>query len=527
MVPVADQLRSPFVIAALGLYALLVCVPLILLVRCPRRERRLALACMAVVAGLSLYRFRETPPGVMHDTLAIIPVLSQQSTWKWYYVFGERPCALIMGWNALGWYFLWRATSSLLSERILGLLWHVLLVATTITAPVHPLPGSLVAAAMVSAMPTALYLSRNSQGMEVLLQQYLLIVCLLAVRRRSAYRWWAVGAGFLVGALQYTYIAARLVAAYPLLFLAGRERVRRLGWVYVSAAVVALPNLLSWGGMITPGSYLWDAQVGDLQRLLRKTLYVFASLGSSQYAEFGSGAWSYPGAQTLPWPVLGLLIIGVGVGVFSTLGRMLIVAALLGALPNIVSDTNFSWSHRVMMMFLPMTLLISALPAAVSGALQRTGWLGVGSRRVTANWICAVAVAAVALVSGGRVWLSADFWQRWEPKWYFAYHDAVSREFEQLPPNTRLRIWPPDDIAGAAVYAHGWNYHDIDLRPEDIGQMTPLIVVWKNIDAGLLERLQQARASGVVSIEIFAPRITVTRFPSGDQGLLSGINLKT
>ncbi|GIW41393.1 MAG: hypothetical protein KatS3mg076_1970 [Candidatus Binatia bacterium] len=379
--PLVEQLADPCVIVGLLLYVPFALWPLLALARSPD-PWRIGWTGVALVAGLVvlLQRFTDTPPFVYPDVPVTMGVMAQdRPPWLWLWL--EQRTIAGAGWNALPWYLFNRATGTYLGERVVGLFWYaVLVLAVGASAPRRGVPLALA----FLFTPPVLWLSRHAMGTEILAQQVALLAALDRLRRGRL--WFAPLAGLLTGALQYTYVAARVVVLYPALWLWKRP---------LRALVVYLVFALAWAPMWAVARR--TNQAPPLRALPGKTdLWTPLTLGKVR-ASFGSlfktpvpgswGAFSYPGAQTIPRTAWAAVAGGALFG-----GWRYLPAAFLGLAPDLVGPGG-GVSHRQMMVHVPLLFVASSglarLPRLVTGAVS-------------------VAVAA----EGISIWLGESFWRR-------------------------------------------------------------------------------------------------------------------
>ena len=213
-------------------------------------------------------------------------------------------------------------------------------------------------------------------GPDVLLLQLGLLVALDTARRGSGARAAiaVVAAGLVLALSCYTYIAARVLLAYPL----GMVRGRRLVAVYAIALAGVTP--LWWipyvQGQDIPilfapqrTSALW---VSPEQGTVR-------SLNSLVDRRYGySGAASWPGAQTLPYTEQLLVAVGAVAG-----GWRWLPAVGLGLLPDAVSGGGKS--HRQMMAILPLAFLAGSAGRVIGPVVGAIAGVGLAIDGVT-SW---------------------------------------------------------------------------------------------------------------------------------------------
>jgi hypothetical protein len=508
-VPVSLQLREPMLQGIILLYLIIAAVPLCWLGRCGRRRAALAVALALACAGVGVWHFKSTPPGVHQDGLVTLFMLSPADHWMWRGLFGESRAVTAQGWNAVPWYLVYRFTDSLLAERIAGLAWQLLLVIAAATAPGLNLSAGLICGAFMAATPWVLWQARNPTGTDLLLQQMLLIVGLLWLRRPHK-RWWiaTIPVGALLALLQYTYAAAHVTVVYPLLLLWGRGRWRACAAVYLVAMIGIIPLTYTWEARLL-GEGVYDPRAFDLPWILAKAGRVYGSLIWREYSL--PGTWAFQGAQTLSWAALIAITAG-GVACLRTdHGRVFIVLAVLGALPCVASTARGGNSHRMIMMVIPLAMIAAAAPDLVPERRPRI-------RAATAGLIVVAIIA-----SGVHTWTSDAFWSGARAlqiqQWNIPFHDAVASELYHAPLGTRIRVWPGEDAARLVTLEHGWPLTTLDLHAADFAERGALVIVWRGLPPRARERLSHADPS-LVTVEDVTGFVTITRFPRGAVGLL-------
>ena len=388
------QLTNPWIVLALLIYAALVVTPLIAWIEAQTWQRRAALVAVLFCVACSLPAFFSTPNGVIGDTLEIGRRWSTGGPTYWWQFFGGTDANQGTGWNLLPLSWGWAALGTWKVERVIGLSWHCLLVVSVCAFPFVDAAAVPIVVAILCATRFGLWLQRHHLGSEILLQQALLLSCLMYARRENHWRWLAAVA-MLVALLQYTYLAAAVTLSYPLIWL---WRSWRTVGVYGMTALLCVPLVISPSDFIARQVASPDSPVAfSWQRNLALVL----SFWDERYSREQSWAWSYPGAQHLPHLVCALIVCGIALALWSTEGRRWIATALVGLVPA-MGFVGPVPSHRQMMCLIPLAVL--------------AGWpMRVVARRVRAPWAFAASALAAAGIAylGLCEWHNPAFWTFW------------------------------------------------------------------------------------------------------------------
>jgi len=353
------MLLDPLVLLGLALYAPFVVAAVALFWRADPWRQRWTLAALVVAGAISAWRFDSTPAGIENDSrvlMSYLPVTGFVALWTAYRTFAGQ------GWNVLPWWVFNVATGTYYGERVVGLLWHATLILAA--GALVPRRGVPLALAFAATSPAVLWLSRNSLGVEILVQQLYLMIALDALRGREDLPHWnpkttAVVAGLCLGALQYTYIASRLALVYPALWL--WRTPRRACAVYMVAVICMLPMAFAdWAHWEDPrvqsvyARHTWDWQSADHLPWAEARRTVVSVLWNDAAAQRAM-TYCFGGAQTLAPTTLPLMVTGVFLG-----GAWPYLPAWgAGLLPDIVGSKGGGRSHRVIMIVVPTVLLLA------------------------------------------------------------------------------------------------------------------------------------------------------------------------
>jgi hypothetical protein len=385
------QLTNPWVLLALVIYAAFIVAPLIAWIGAQTWQRRVAPVAVLFCILCSLPAFFSTPDGVIGDTIEYGGRWSTVAPTNWQQFFGGTDVTHGTGWILLPLSWGWAAFGTWKVERIIGLIWHCLFVLSMCAFPF--VDAALLPITVVIACATrfGLWIQRHHLGSEILLQQALLLGCLLRARQTERWRWLAPVAA-LVAILQYSYLAAMVTITYPLIWL--RRSWRTLG-VYGLTLLLCVPLL------ITPGSYFVTAIYDpDHHPAFPSWQHIFASVLSfwnESYSRERSWMWSYRGAQHLPLLVCLLILCGIALALWNPEGRRWIATAIVGLVPTLPWPGPIG-SHHQMMCLIPLAVL-AAWPV----------------RHLPAGWVLPVSISLAAAIAwfGLREWHDPAFWVLW------------------------------------------------------------------------------------------------------------------
>ena len=350
----------------------------------------------------SLPGFFSTPDGPIGDTIEYGRRWAIESPIYWWQLFGGTDVTQGTGWVILPLSWGWAAFGTWKVERVIGLIWHCLVVTSVCVFPFTASVAVPIVVAVLCATRCGLWLQRHHLGSEILLQQVLLLGCLVRARRTERWRW-LVPAAALTAVLQYSYLAAMVTAAYPLIWL---RRSWRTAGVYGLTALLCLPLVIS------PSDYfLGRLEQPDYHLTFpswEHALALVLSFWDERYSCGRSWLWSYTGAQHLPAVVCLLILCGIALALWNAEGRRWIVTAVVGLVPAVGWAGPIA-SHHQMMCLIPLAVL--------------AGW---PMRHIPPAWAFPVSISLAAMIAwfGLREWHDPAFWALWR--------EAGSHGFTQL-----------------------------------------------------------------------------------------------
>ncbi|MCX8072450.1 MAG: hypothetical protein N3C12_08365 [Candidatus Binatia bacterium] len=374
-----------FPVFAVAAYIAMAAWPLIVFFGSDRERKVYGLLACTVALGASLWRFGQTPPGVCcMDTNENMLIFYNTGRFHWSFLFLESRAPMGQGFDFLPVYVFNRVFRNFYGERVVGLIFHLLIVLGA--SALLPRRGLLTGLALIACAPSLLWASRHMQGAPLLLGKLGLIGCLQVLRERWNWKA-ALGALGCLSYLSWGYLPMRITYVFPVLWLWQRPRALLMIYLLFSVplflTLVALRKYVQqpveWRLLprhLTTGSYRIPA-LGDVSLSLRSLVDPRGGVKTTA---------SHEGVQALPLTAVPFVLWGAMKGPFG-------IAALAATTPDIFSEGAAGRSHRMMVNVLPLAFAAAQAPShpvlgllVAAEGIGRWVWISLYTRPLLWCW---------------------------------------------------------------------------------------------------------------------------------------------
>jgi 4-amino-4-deoxy-L-arabinose transferase-like glycosyltransferase len=430
---------------------------------------------LCLAAALRLYRLDSVPPGLTHDEANYIPdaVSILRGARPLYFPVPQGKEALYLYSVALMMTFV---SPPPLALRLTSALWGILLVALIYTWARRAFDRSTALWTTAGLALSFWGVSTSRMGLRAITLPALftaaLLVSRLAEKKPPAFIG-SAGAGLLLGLTFYTYLAARVMPAIPLLFglylfLTSRDRWRQHwpGWIcmLIVATVVAAPLFLYLRAY--PAA---EIRVGQLDQPLRDLMSgnpapllknVFQTLGVLSFRGDGFIPYNIPGRPILD-PLMSLLFYaGLGIALWRWRDPPHALALLwlaVGFFPALA--TGVEAAHLRAINAQPVLFLFPAL------TLERLRSVRAPRLRVLKRVSYLVGALALTLLA---CLTARDYFARWanDRDVRVHYHTNLMAIIDTLPK------WEQDEPIVISTFYPG-EYHDPRILEAVLGESAP------------------------------------------------------